>query len=169
MGVLKRDYGRVQNWRNNAIADLVAQLTKLGQEACKYAVERRGYTHRKKNLRDSIGSAVYVDGKLVESSKRFAFSKSSTGTYQDRGDGGTGEWIEGRDALNRYWDEHKTLENARNTVELVVVAGVFYSGILEDKGYQVISAATDYLESQMGTYKSYKPKMRAYADQVSFI
>lgn len=170
MAVLKRDYGRVQKWRNDAIASLVAQLTELGQKACLYAIEQRGYTNRKYNLRDSIGSAVYVDGKIVKSSKRYAYTpKSSKAPYQDRGTNGDGEWKEGRDAIDEYWDNNETLTNPQNTVELVIVAGVFYSGILEDKGIQVISAAADYLESKMGTYKSYKPKMRALADEVGFI
>ena len=168
MAVLKKNYGRVDSWRNQVIADIVASLTDLGQEACQYAIDMRGYNNRTYNLRDSIGSAVYVDGKIVPSSKRYAFRKSSKKPYPDKGYGRNGEPIEGREALDRYWDENKTLKNSKNTIELVVVAGTFYSGILEDRGIQVISAAVDYLESNMSAYKTYNPTLRASADMIKF-
>lgn len=168
MAVLKTNFGRLQEWRNEAIAALVAELTDLGQEACLVAIEKknRGYQNQKYNLRDSIGSAVYVDGKLVKSSKRYAYSKSSRGPYKDKGNKGHGEWKEGRDAIDEYWRDNQTIPNKQGTVELVVVAATFYAGILQDRGIQVISAATDFLEREMRTYKSYKPKLRSLADEV---
>ena len=164
MAVIKRNYGRKQQWRNDAIAYLVESLTELGQQACKHAIEERGYHNRLYNLRDSIGSAVYVDGKIVPSSLRYAHSKSSKGTYTDRGDEGAYDEITGREALDRYWAFHPTISNPKNTVELVLIAATFYAGILEDRGVQVISAAGDYLEGEMGEYKSFKPKLSAHAD-----
>lgn len=166
MGNLKRDYGRKQAWRNEAIAKMVANLTELGQEACLHAISKKGYDNQKYNLRDSIGSAVYVDGKIVPSSKRYAFRKSSKAPYIDRGKGGTGGEETGRSALDAYWEDNKKLKNYKNTVELVVIAGTFYAGILESSDIQVISAATDYLQDKMHTYKSFKPKLRAFADEV---
>lgn len=173
MATRRTNFGRKQQWRNDAIAYLVESLAELGKEACQHAIERREYSNRKYNLRDSIGSAVYVDGHIVSSSKRYAFSKSTKGPYKDKGvrgqqDGGE-DWITGREALDRYWDEHPTLPYAKNAVELVVVAGTFYAGILEDKGIQVISAAADYLEDKMDTYKSFKPKLRGHADLVDIV
>lgn len=168
MASIKKNFGRVQQWRNEAIATLVAELTELGNKACKYAISQRGYENQKYNLRDSVGSAVYVDGRIVPSTRRYAYSHpSSTGPYLDKGYSGTGEYITGRDAIDRYWAEHQTLPSNRNTVELVVVAGTFYAGVLEARGIQVISAATDFLEEQMGVYKSYRPKLRARADMVN--
>lgn len=169
MAQLRKNYGRQQRWREKAIEDIVASLTKLGQEACRYAIEKREYTNRLYNLRDSIGSAVYVDGYIVPSSKRYAHSKSSRGTYKDKGWDGNGSEITGREALDRYWDEHPTLTYAKNTVELVVIAATFYAGILEAGGIQVISAAADYLEDKMYIYKSYKPKLRGRADHVDIV
>ncbi len=168
MGNLKRDYGRKQAWRNNAIAQMVENLTELGQKACLYAISQKGYDNQKYNLRDSIGSAVYVDGKIVPSSKRYAFRKSSKGSYIDRGYNGTGDEETGRSALDAYWEDNKKLKNYKNTVELVVIAGTFYAGILESSDIQVISAATDYLQDKMHTYKSFKPKLRAFADDLMF-
>ncbi len=174
MATRRTNFGRKQQWRNDAIAYLVESLTELGKEACQHAIEERGYNNIKYNLRDSIGSAVYVDGRIVPSSKRYAFTpKSSKGAYKDKGERGQQDggdnWITGREALDRYWDEHPTLPNAKNAVELVVVAGTFYAGILEDRGIQVISAAADYLEDKMDVYKSFRPKLRGHADLVDIV
>lgn len=169
MAKLKKNYGRKQQWREEAIEYIVESLTELGQEACRHAIEMREYKNRLYNLRDSIGSAVYVDGHIVPSSKRYAHSKSSRGTYTDKGWDGDGSEITGREALDRYWDEHPTLTYAKHTVELVVIAATFYAGILEARGIQVISAAADYLEDEMDVYKSYKPKLRGHADHVDIV
>lgn len=165
MATLKKNFGRKQQWRNEAIAYLVESLADLGQRACQDAIDAADYTNRKYNLRDSYGSAVYVDGKIVHSSKRYAHRKSSKGPYIDKGYDGDGVTeITGREALDRYWDNHERLPNARNTVELVVVAATFYAGILESAGYEVLSAAVDTIEDEMEEYKSFRPKLRAHAD-----
>lgn len=169
MSVLKRNYGRKQSWRNEAIAVLVDELTDLGQRACLYAIENKGYENRQYNLRDSIGSAVYVDGEIVPSSKRYAFRKSSKGSYTDRGKNGTGKEMTGREAIDKYWDDNRTLTNSRNAIELVVIAATFYAGILEADGIQVISDVADFLEFEMGTYKSYRPQLRAHSDLVDIV
>ena len=166
---MAKTYDKRQEWRQKAIQEIVESLTELGQEACRYAIQQREYNNRLYNLRDSIGSAVYVDGKIVPSSKRYAHSKSTRGPYKDKGWGGNGEYITGREALDRYWEENPTLAYSRNTVELVVIAATFYAGILESRGVQVISAAADYLEDEMDTYKGYSPKLRGYAGHIDVI
>jgi hypothetical protein len=77
-------------------------------------------------------------------------------------------FITGREALDNYWAEHPTLKNTTNAVELVVIAATFYAGILEDRGIQVMSIARNYMESEMQKYqyKSYRPKLRAFSDEV---
>lgn len=169
MGTLKRNYGFSQKWRNEAVAQLVSTLTDLGQEVCKKAIENKGYTDRLYNLHDSIGSAVYVGGEIVPSSKRYAESKKSRGEYFDRGDNATYSMMTGRQALDDYWNEHPRLSGNYNSVELVVIAAVFYAGILEDRGIEVMSVAAEYIENEMQKYqyKSYKPKLRAFSDGVS--
>lgn len=164
MAIIKKKYGRKQQWRNEAIAYIVESLTELGQRACEEAISNKGYKNQLYNLRDSIGSAVYVNGHIQPATKRYAHRKSSKGTYTDRGENGTYDEITGREALDRYWDENPTIPNARNAVELVVIAATYYSGILEDRGIQVISDVVDFLEDEMDVYKSYKPKLRAHAD-----
>lgn len=153
-------YGRKQQWRNEAIAKLVKDLTDLGEEAIRYVANNPvGYEHQKYNLYDSLSSAVYVDGVLDVNTIRYASdSERSTGLYQDRGRTGSYEMMNGRDAVENYWDTHR--KKARVTaVELVCVAAVFYAGILEASEVRVVSAVTDYLESKMGRYKGYSPRL----------
>ena len=54
MAKLKKNYGRKQQWREEAIGHIVDSLAELGQEACRHAIEEREYTNRLYNLRDSI-------------------------------------------------------------------------------------------------------------------
>lgn len=167
MGTLKTNFGRKQKWRNDAIAYLVNELTNLGQEACIQAIQQRGYQNRLGNLHDSIGSAVYVDGKLVPSSRRYAESPISSAPYKNKGKNGNGEYMNGRQAIDDYWSKHQELPRSKNAVELVVIAATFYAGILEAKGVQVISAAASYVQGKLNIYKSYNPKIRGFADLVS--
>lgn len=153
-------YGRKQQWRNDAIAKLVKDLTQLGEDVIQYVADHpEGYEHQKYNLYDSISSAVYVDGQLDVNTIRYAsINERSTEPYLDRGERGSYEMMTGRDAVENYWDTHR--KKTRNAaVELVCVAAVYYSGILEARGVKVISAITDYLENCMGRYKSYSPKL----------
>lgn len=168
MGNLKQNYGFSQKWRNEAVSKLVTELTELGQKVCKEAIAQKGYKNQLYNLHDSIGSAVYVNGKIVPSSRRYAESKMSTEPYKNKGNSGHGEFITGREALDKYWAEHPTLTNTTNAVELVVIAATFYAGILEDRGIQVMSVARNYIENEMQKYqyKSYRPKLRAFSDEV---
>jgi hypothetical protein len=156
---------------------VVRQATEIGQEACRYALQRAGYYRGSVtnyeptyNIVDAIGSAVYVDGVLRPETKRYAIdTPMSTSPYHDKGwkpprGLSTGEYIAGRDALERYWEAHPTLPNKRkNVVEVVCVAATFYSGILESKGVQVISAATDYFAqvAKNPKYKIYQPRLNA--------
>lgn len=148
---------------------IVRQATEIGERACRYALQRAGYYQETVtnyeptyNIIDAIGSAVYVDGVLRPETKRYAVdSEMAKALYKDKGWGGTGEYISGRQALERYWENNKTLSSRKNVVEIVCVAATFYSGILESRGVQVISAAADYL-AEVGknpAYKIYQPRL----------
>lgn len=156
------------NRYQQALEEVVKQAAKLGEEACRYAVEKKGYYRPGTeyiptyNIVDAIGSAVYVDGVLREDTKRYAVdSELATTPYHDKGWGGSGNYIYGRQALDRYWQNNKYLNNRRNVVEIVCVAATFYSGILESEKIQVISAAADYLsqKAREQQFEIYKPRL----------
>ena len=140
--------------------DMVAALTTLGYYAMMDAYGKHSFTHRTRNLHDSYASAVYVNGNLIESSIRYvggAISKEVDPVTKKTG-------IE---TVNDYLHSHR-YGAANNEIVLVVIAAMYYAGILEagDKNtggrgpgakYIVISPAREYINKNYWTavYKVY--------------
>lgn len=154
--------GLVRSWvkqyeveYTKAMGDYVADLAVLGYEAIMYAYQRREFTHRTRNLHDSYGSAVYVNGKLEPTSRRFVGPEYST--ENDRHTGKSG-----RDTLLAYFDNPGV--DVSGDIVLLCVAAMEYAEYLEDGthggGYeiQVISAANDYLQQNWHRISKNKPK-----------
>lgn len=132
--------------------DMVKALSVLGYNAMMDAYKKRTFKHKTRNLHDSYGSAVYVNGVIVESSIRYI------GTiYSRRTDPRTKKT--GRQTLNDYLRRVRFGEKNQEIV-LVVAAAMYYAGILEagDKSrgargpgskYIVISPARSYINSHM--------------------
>ena len=103
-----------------------------------------GWYSRLGNLHDSIGSAVYVDGRLREDTIRFVDDER----WSKRADPRFGK---GRDVLNDYF-RFTAPPRRKDSIVLVMVAAMPYAQFLEEGthagGYeiQVISEAVDYLE-----------------------
>lgn len=140
--------------------DMVAALTTLGYYAMMDAYGKHSFTHRTRNLHDSYASAVYVNGNLIESSIRYvggAISKEVDPVTKKTG----------RETVNDYLHSHR-YGAANNEIVLVVIAAMYYAGILEagDKNtggrgpgakYIVISPAREYIDKNYWTavYKVY--------------
>lgn len=152
--------------------ELIRKLTEEGERIIKAAYTRRNWKNRTKNLKDSYGSAVYRNGVLLRNTKRFLSSSAdariNTGrelgdysgarsraqrgsSYEQFGKGGDSRFIDGdtiyaygRDEVNKFLEGYKPDSNSG--IELVVVAAMYYAGILESgylgTKYQVISSAT---------------------------
>ena len=154
--------------------DMVSALTTLGYYAMMhaYGLAIKSWTHRTRNLHDSYASAVYVNGKLIESSVRYV-----GGVLSRKVDAYTGR--SGRETVNDYLRSHHFGE-ANGEIVLVVIAAMFYAGILEKGGkgsasrgpgdrFIVVSPARQYIDQHYWTtvYKVYdkyglteKPKAR---------
>lgn len=163
----------------NIEQEVIEFLTLQGERIIKDAYNRRGWHNRTYNLHDSYGSAVYKNGSLLTSTIRFVSkapqadfrrnakelgdyhgqrSKAQKGSsYREFGksteyrrylDGDT-LYAYGRDEVNKFFQSYKLA--TPNGLELVVVAAMYYAGILESgylgTKYQVISSATTDLES----------------------
>ena len=140
--------------------DMVAALTTLGYYAMMNAYGKHSFTHRTRNLHDSYASAVYVNGRLVESSIRYVggvLSKQVDPTTKKTG----------RETVNDFLRSHH-YGGANNEIVLVVIAAMYYAGILEagDKNtggrgpgakYIVISPAREYIDNAWwsAVYKVY--------------
>lgn len=132
--------------------DMVKALSVLGYNAMMDAYKQRTFKHRTRNLHDSYGSAVYVNGVIVESSIRYL-----GGILSRKTDHKTKKT--GRQTLNDYL--HRVHFGEKNQeIVLVVAAAMYYAGILEagDKSrgsrgpgskYIVISPARSYINSHM--------------------
>ena len=99
------------------------------------AVSSRDYTHRTLNLHDSYGSAVYLNGKLVEKSVMLLGSKATKAkSYK-------GSKLKGSEEIMKYFQSYKP----KSEIELVVAAAMPYGVVLEKGGgglrrkYKVIS------------------------------
>lgn len=99
------------------------------------AVNSRDYTHRTYNLHDSYGSAVYLNGKLVEKSVMLLGSKATKAkSYK-------GSKLKGSEEIMKYFRSYKP----KSAIELVVAAAMPYGVVLEKGGgglrhkYKVIS------------------------------
>jgi hypothetical protein len=123
--------------------DMVKALTTLGYYAMMDAYRKRSFRHRTRNLHDSYASAVYINGVLDESSIRYV-----GGVLSKVKDPKTRKT--GRETVNDYLRSHK-FGKTNNEIVLIVIAAMYYSGILENKyHYVVISPAREYIDSHWG-------------------
>lgn len=145
--------------------DLVNALAKLGGEAALYAYRKKSFTNRTFNLHDSYGSAVYVNGVLQERTIKYAGGQMShrpgilkqVGNAPKKRRSKLGQRSyrygkNGRDVLhvffrgNEWYKGHKF---GKSGIVLVVVAAMWYAGMLAKKGYRVAGAANEYLNSHL--------------------
>ena len=117
------------------IDKFVDMLADEGGKLILQAVNSRDYTHRTYNLHDSYGSAVYLNGKLVEKSVMLLGSKATKAkSYK-------GSKLKGSEEIMKYFRSYKP----KSAIELVVAAAMPYGVVLEKGGgglrhkYKVIS------------------------------
>ena len=117
------------------INKFVDMLADEGGKLILQAVNSRDYTHRTYNLHDSYGSAVYLNGKLVEKSVMLLGSKATKAkSYK-------GSKLKGSEEIMKYFQSYKP----KSDIELVVAAAMPYGVVLEKGGgglrhkYKVIS------------------------------
>ena len=168
------------------IAALIMQLMEIARRALDNIEMYIEYEHRTGHLVDSTACAVYVDGELVEDSIQYAYeipiatTEYAGATYyaepkkKYKGYDGpksrfAGGFISGRDAVDDWFDNHRTLkEYKRNTVTLVAVAAMYYGYYLEHgthgglREIKVISGLVDELSQgimPLATEAGYNPKL----------
>lgn len=131
------------------ITDKVVEiLANEGARLIRKAYESKKWNDQTYNLHNSYVSAVFVKGKLVETSIRYLSDepkkpdpngKKPYWPTEYRPFSGSFDIESGRkeaeNFLASYGKTHKT-----HGVRLIVAAPMFYSGFLEAKGYQVISS-----------------------------
>lgn len=165
------------------IRQLVEQLANDGERIVKAAYASKGFKDRSYNLYDSYASAVYVNGILRHNTVRYAgpekaklSSARELGNYEGertrpvhRAAGGdkrylTGDTVVayGRDEAKRFLNDYKP---AGTGIQLVVIAAMFYAGIVESKGYQVLSQSYTELMALAAKYGGIVRQLDAYRNQ----
>jgi hypothetical protein len=130
----------LKDLKDNIERDIVRALSDLGVKAMEDAYAKKRFTRRTGNLEDSYGSAVFVRGKVVQSTMKFLggnpiSKKKDSKTHKT-----------GRQTVKDYfltWSWGK----GQNEIVLVVIAAMYYAGILEKAHYfNVISPAREYID-----------------------
>ena len=103
------------------IDKFVDMLATEGGNLITQAVSSRDYTHRTLNLHDSYGSAVYLNGALVERSVR-TLPAQATKAKKFKG-----KEIRGAEEIIKYFRSYKP----KSEIELVVAAAMPYGVVLE--------------------------------------
>lgn len=121
----------IEDWKEQVLEEIVDQLDRIGLECVNNARERGDYTDRTGNLRNSIASAVVVDGKIVRTNLFIG---------------------EGKAQAHQFIQE---LANENNKgIVLLLVAGMNYAAYVEfghsdgsTRPYNVIASAEDLADS----------------------
>ncbi len=121
----------IEDWKEQTLEDLVDQLDRIGLECVNNARERGNYTDRSGNLRNSIASAVVVDGQIVRSNFFIG---------------------EGKVKAHQYIQELAKEHN--QGIVLLIIAGMNYAAYVEfghsdgsTRPYNVIASAEDLADS----------------------
>lgn len=126
---------------------LIQGLANKGEQLINMAYQQRSWENRTYNLHDSYVSAVFVDGKLDQSSIRFVDNGRQLSRYAvDVGNYGTDHYkgdpiqTNGREEAMEFLRAYEKRHRGRQArIQLVIGAAMYYSGILESKGYSVLA------------------------------
>lgn len=120
---------------------IIKSLADEGGRIIREAYESKGFKNRTGNLHDSYVSAVFVNGRLQKDTIRYVGAEMSS-TYREYANstvGGEVEATRGREEADKFLAKYQFAEGRQNGIVLVVAAAMFYSTIVERRGYQVLS------------------------------
>lgn len=120
---------------------IINSLAEEGGRIIKEAYESRGFKNRTGNLHDSYVSAVFVKGRLQKDTIRYVGTEMSS-TYREYTNstvGGEVEATRGREEADKFLAKYQFTKGRQDGIVLVVAAAMFYSTIVERRGYQVLS------------------------------
>lgn len=124
----------------------IDELANKGGDLISSAFNKADYQKDKtQNLHDSYGSAVYLDGKLIQDTIRVLTPKATIPRYNMY----EKEYQYGKEEILEFFNSYKPKTNG---IELVVAAAMFYGVFLEKKSgnlkrkYKVISGINEELE-----------------------
>lgn len=143
----------VKSWYSKAVEQTRKEMVAEGQRIIRECVDERDYSHQTKNLYDSYGYGVYINGKLRN--KGFLAQRASAKKPRKW----YGEEVWGRDEITTFLEKEHT---PSKFMELVVVAAMPYAIVLEKGGgglhrkYKVVSMSYDKLKDVCPSFGNVK-------------
>lgn len=138
---------RLSGIKDNIKASLILAFTELGRKAALEAYRKaryggKHYKDRTYNLNTSYGSAVYVNGVLIEDS----IVAVNSGGYTKADKRAPSGYETGDKALKTYFKTAFVVRK-RDTYTILVAAAMWYASMVEKKGFKVIEieAAKEYI------------------------
>lgn len=126
--------------------DLIGALAREGQRIINLAYASRGFENESWNLHDSYVSAVFKGGRLVPGTVRYVGEEKSKYFREvEVGDKADSQPVSGREEANKFL---RTLQFSPRPggIALIIGAAMFYSGIVESRGYSVLANVQTDLE-----------------------
>jgi hypothetical protein len=132
---------------------IVKSLADEGERIIKKAYDEKGFTNRTGNLHDSYVSAVFYKGRLQGENSKFGNTirfvgdemSSTSRKYPNSEVGGETEATKGREEAKKFLQRMQFGHQPKG-ITLVVAAAMFYSNIVEELGYRVLSSVSADLE-----------------------
>lgn len=124
---------------------IVKSLADEGERIITKAYNERGFTNRTGNLHDSYVSAVFYKGQLQGENSKFGNTMRFVG---DEMSSTTREYQKsevGREEAKKFLQRMQFGHQPKG-ITLVVAAAMFYSNIVEKRGYRVLSSVSADLE-----------------------
>ena len=127
--------------------DLINALAREGQRIINLAYLSRGFKDRTYNLHDSYVSAVFKNGVWLKNTTRYVGEeKAEFALEYGELASGDPEMGTGRDEANKFLAKLQFSPGRPNSIALVIGAAMFYSGIVESRGYSVLANVETDLE-----------------------
>lgn len=121
---------------------IVKSLALEGKRIIDDAYETKTFKDRTGNLRDSYVSAVFYKGMLVKDSVHFVGDEVAISdtyrTYKDSEVGGEEEGTKGRQEAQKFLGKLQ-FSLRPSGITLIIAAAMFYSSLVEGRGFRVIS------------------------------
>lgn len=118
----------------NPTHKVLLSLANKGEDIINEAYRRRDWFDVTGNLHDSFVSAVFLNGKLERDTIRYVGTEDAIKSKKI-----DGQNVYGRDEANRFMIDYERSLKGSTGITLVIAAAMYYSSILENRGYRVIS------------------------------